>query len=133
MPELAESAAALERLAEETREVALSLRDLGQSCDDDPARLEDIEARLALYRRLAARFRCSPDDLVDRRAATESQLAALDQDDADLLALDPPLAEAWAVLKQADAALTTARRKIAKDFARAIQGRLKPLGLEARG
>ncbi len=130
VPELAEATSALERLAEETREVAFSLRDLGQSCDDDPARLEDIEARLALYRRLAARFRCTPDELVDRRAATEAQLAALDRDDADLLALDPPLAAAWAALKQAAAALTTARRKIAKDFAKAIQARLKPLGLD---
>ena len=130
VPELGEAAAALERLAEETREVALSLRDLGQSCDDDPARLEDIEARLALYRRLAARFRCAPDDLVDRRAATEAQLTAIDRDDADLLALDPPLADAWAALKQAATGLTTARRKIAKDFAKAIQGRLKPLGLD---
>ena len=96
VPELAEAAATLERLADETREVAFSLRDLGQGWDDDPARLEDIEARLALYRRLAARFRCTPDELADRRAATEAQLAALDRDDADLLALDAPLADAWA-------------------------------------
>ena len=130
VPELAEAAATLERLADETREVAFSLRDLGQGWDDDPARLEDIEARLALYRRLAARFHCTPDELADRRAATEAQLAALDGDDASLLALDGPLADAWDALKQAAAGLTAARRKIAKDFARGIQGRLKALGLD---
>jgi DNA repair protein RecN (Recombination protein N) len=130
LPELAEAAAALERLADETKEVAFSLRDLGETSDDDPSRLEDIEARLALYRRLAARFHCTSDELVDRRAATEAQLAAFDRDDADLLALDPPLADAWSALKQAAAALTTARRKVAKDFAKAIQARLKPLGLD---
>jgi DNA repair protein RecN (Recombination protein N) len=130
MPELAEAAATLERLADETREVAFSLRELGRDWDDDPARLEDIEGRLALYRRLAARFRCTPDELVDRRAATEAQLAALDQDEADLLALDEPLVAAWGVLKQAAGQLTAARRKTAKEIARAIQGRLKSLGLE---
>ncbi len=130
VPELAEAASTLERLADEAREVAFGLRDLGQGWDDDPARLEDVEARLALYRRLAARFHCTPDELVDRREATEAQLAALERDEADLLALDAPLADAWAALKQAAAALTTARRKVAKDFGRAIQGRLKPLGLE---
>jgi DNA repair protein RecN (Recombination protein N) len=130
VPELAEAAATLERLAEETREVAFSLRDLGQTWEDDPARLEDIEARLALYRRLAARFRCTPDELVDRRAGTEAQLAALDREDADLLALDEPLAAAWEALRQAAAGLTAARRKIAKDFTRSIQGQFKSLGLE---
>ena len=35
---------------------AFSLRDLGQSWDDDPARLEDLEARMALYRRLVAAY-----------------------------------------------------------------------------
>ena len=40
-----------------------------------------------------------------------------------------PLAEAWKAVKQAAGQLTAARRKLAKDFARVIQRRLKPLGL----
>jgi len=128
-PELAEAASTLERLADEAREVAFSLRDLGQGWDDDPARLEDLEARMASYRRLAARFRCTVDDLAERRAATESKLSALRQDEADLRALDEPMAAAWRALKQAAGRLTTARRKLSKDFARVIQRRLKPLGL----
>ncbi len=128
-PELADASATLERLADETREVAFALRDLGQDWDDDPARLEDVEARLALYRRLTARFHCTADELVDRRAATEAQLAAFDRDESDLLALDAPLAEAWAKVRSAAASLTAARRKVAKDFGRAIQARLKALAL----
>ena len=130
VPELAESSATLERLADEAREVAFGLRDLSEGWDNDPSRLEDVEARLALYRRLSARFHCTPDELADRRDATEAQLAALEKDEADMLALDAPLAEAWAALKQAAAALTAARRKVAKDFGKSIQGRLKALGLE---
>ena len=66
------AAADLERLADETREVAYCLRNLGRDWDDDPARLEEVEARLALYRRLAARFHCAPDDLAARRAEVEA-------------------------------------------------------------
>jgi DNA repair protein RecN (Recombination protein N) len=129
VPELADAARTLERLAEETRDVAFSLRQLGQGSDDNPDRLEDIEARMALYRRLAARFHCTPDELAPRHAAIAARLDALDIDDADLLALDEPLAQAWSALKRVAGRLTAARRKLAKDFARAIQGRLKPLGL----
>jgi DNA repair protein RecN (Recombination protein N) len=127
--ELAEAAVTLDRLADETREVAFSLRDLEKGWDDDPSRLDDIETRLALYRRLSARFHCPPDALADRLAAIESTRIALDQDDADLVSLDQPLALAWSAVARAAGRLTGSRRKISKDFARAVQRRLKPLGL----
>lgn len=130
VPELAEPAETLARLAAETREVAYSLRDLGQTWDDDPERLECVESRLALYRRLAIRFHCTPDELVSRLDESETRLAALDQDDADLASLDVPLAQAWSCLRETAEALSKARRKTAKAFAKAVQARLRPLGLE---
>jgi len=133
VPEFADAAADLARLADEARDIAYALRRFGQDLDDDPARLDEVEARLALYRRLASRFRCEPDDLPGRLAATEARLAALEGEGADLLALDAPLAHAWAEVVEAARALSTARRKAAKGFAKAVQSRLKSLGLgEAR-
>ena len=132
VPELAEATAMLERLADEAREVAFSLRDMGQRWNDDPARLEDLEARMALYRRLAARFHVAPDELADRWTATEARLITIGRADADLLALDKPLAQAWRDLKQAASRLTKARQKLAGEFARLVQGRLAPLGLKRR-
>ncbi len=133
VPEFAEAASDLERLADETREVAYGLRRLGQAWDDDPERLEEVEGRLAEYRRLASRFRCTPDELAARRDAIESQLAAIERDDADLALLDGPLTEAWTCLKIAAAELGKARRQAAKSFAKAVQSRLKALCLgEAR-
>ena len=129
-PELAGAVTTLERLADETREVAYSLRELGQSWEDNPTRLDDIEARLAIYRNLAARFHCTVDELAARRAETDAELAAIERDEDDLEHLDAPLAEAFQTLKSAAAALTAARRKTARDFSREIQSRLKPLGLE---
>jgi DNA repair protein RecN (Recombination protein N) len=130
VPQFAEAAETLERLADEAREVAYNLRNLARSWDDDPDRLEEVEARLAHYRRLAARFRCGPDDLAARRAEVEARLAALERDDADLAGLEAPLSDAWAALKEAAGRFSAARRKAAKGFARAVQSRLKPLGLD---
>jgi DNA repair protein RecN (Recombination protein N) len=130
VPELAGTVETLRRLADETRDVAYALRELGQRWDDDPARLEEIEARLAVYRRLAARFRVAPDELASRRAETEEKLSALQRDEQDLEELEVPLGESFQALKDAAAALTSYRKKTARDFGRAIQSRLKPLGLE---
>ncbi len=130
VPELAEAAETLVRLAAETREVAYSLRNLGQGWDDDPERLEQVESRLALYRRLTGRFHCDPDALAQRLVDCEARLAALDQDDADLASFDIPLAEAWTPLRESAEALSKARRKTAKSFAKAVRSRLRPLGLE---
>ena len=133
VPELADAAADLERLADEAREVAYSLRNLGKTWEDDPARLDEIEARLAAYRRLAGRFRCAPDDLPAKLESIETRLSTLDTDEADLLALDAPIARAWDTVKATAFALTTARLKTAKSFAKAVQGHLKALSLaEAR-
>jgi DNA repair protein RecN (Recombination protein N) len=133
VPELAAAAADLERLADEAREVAYTLRDLGRDRDDDPERLEEVEARLALYRRLASRFRCAPDELADRRARVEAQLAEIDRDEEDLKGLDAPLARSWEDLKSAATALSEGRRKVCKSFAKAVQGQFKALSLaEAR-
>jgi DNA repair protein RecN (Recombination protein N) len=130
VPELEATVADLGRLADETREAAYTLRNLGRDWDDDPARLEEIEGRLALYRRLAARFHCAADDLADRRDEVEAALAAIERDESDLRGLDRPLAEAWSTVKAAAEQLSTARQKACKAFARAIQGRLKSLGLD---
>ena len=129
VPEFADAAADLGRLADEARDIAYALRRFGQDLDDDPARLDEVEARLALYRRLSARFRCEPDDLPARLASTEARLAAIEAAGADLDALDAPLADAWARIAAAASALSLARRKAAKAFARAVQSRLKSLGL----
>ena len=129
VPELAQASADLDRLADETREVAYCLRNLGKTWDDDPARLDEIEARLALYRRLAARFHCGADELEAKSAEVDARLEALEQDDADLRGLDAPLAAAWVDLKAAARTLSAGRKKTAKAFAKAIQSRLKPLGL----
>jgi DNA repair protein RecN (Recombination protein N) len=130
VPEFADAAADLLRLADEAREVAYALRRFGQEWEDDPARLEEVETRLALYRRLAARFRCEADDLAARRDEIEAKLAAIEGDDSNLQVLGAPLLEAWTEVRRSAEGLTIARKKACKAFAKAVQAQLKGLGLD---
>ena len=130
-PDFHRTATELERLADEVREIAYTFRALGREGDADPGRLDDVEARLATYRKLAARFRCTPDELPARRETIESQLASLDADDAVLERLDTPLRLAWDEVRTAAGRLSAARARSAKAFAAAVKVHLNALGLEA--
>ena len=130
VPEFADAAADLVRLADEAREVAYALRRFGQDWEDDPSRLEEVEGRLALYRRLASRFRCDPDELAARRLEIESKLAAIDAEQADLQALDGPLGSSWVEVRRLASDLTAARKKGCKSFAKAVHSHLKGLSLD---
>ena len=133
VPEFADAAADLERIADEARDIAYALRGLGEGWDDDPARLEAVESRLALYRRLSSRFRCTPDELAGRAASIADKLAAIDRDDSDFHALDAPLSASWDALRTSALALSKARCRAAKAFAKAVHSRFKALILgEAR-
>jgi DNA repair protein RecN (Recombination protein N) len=129
VPEFASAAAELSRLADEVREVAYSLRSFARDNDDDPARLEAVEARLASYRALAVRHRCDPDELEDRLEKIATQLAAIETLEQDLNSLDEPIKRAWAEVRQSGSALTAARNKSRKNFGRAVGLELKGLGL----
>jgi DNA repair protein RecN (Recombination protein N) len=130
VPEFADASADLCRLADEVREIAYSLRRFDQGWEDDPARLEEVEARFALYRRLAMRFRCEPDDLATRQRDIESKLASIEADQADLEALDAPLEAAWDEVRRRALSLTTSRKKACKAFGKAVQSQLKGLALD---
>ncbi len=130
VPEFAETSAGLARLAEETREFAYSIRRFAKDSDEDPERLDEVESRLSLYRRLAARFRCGPDDLADRLALIESKLAQLNGLDDNLRSLDGPLVEAWNKLKRSASALSLARKKSGLAFARSVGAQFGGLGLD---
>ena len=129
LPGLADAASTLERLADEVRDVAYGLRSVGEAPEEDAGRIDEIEERLAVYRRLSTRFRRAPDELPGYRDEVESRLAAIEQDASDLAGLDLPLAEIHARLKNAASELSTARRKVAKGFVRSVSAHLKDLSL----
>jgi DNA repair protein RecN (Recombination protein N) len=113
-------------------EVARSLHGYAAGIEHDPARLEEVEARLEQL-----------DDLVRRHGSIEEALRAADEArgrldrlgrrDTELARLQQAEEAAWAAVRSAADALSTARRAAAPPFARAIEAQLADLGMaEAR-
>jgi DNA repair protein RecN (Recombination protein N) len=113
-------------------EVARSLHGYAAGVEHDPARLEQVEARLDLL-----------DDLARRHGSIEGAIAAADEAchrlerlgrrDTELVRLREAEAAAATAVRRAADTLSTARRTAGVAFARAIERQLADLGMaEAR-
>jgi DNA repair protein RecN (Recombination protein N) len=126
---LAEVARRLDTLTPEVRDVAETLRDLGQGYESDPARLEDVERRLQLLRRLEKKYGKSADELIAYRATLEEQETTLTRQEDDLATVESELATTYGQLKQAATELSKSRQKVAKKLASEAQKHLTELGM----
>lgn len=123
----------LEGLTFEVQDLAETLRDLAVRYEADPARLDEIEERLRLLRRLETKYGKNVDDLITYRAALDEQEKTLQQREDDSTSLRAELAAAFTQLKQAGAELSKQRQRVAKKLATAVQRELADLGMaEAR-
>jgi DNA repair protein RecN (Recombination protein N) len=77
-PELGEAARLLGEARPALEEAALRLGARARAITADPERLEHVEERLALIQRLARKHGCSADELAQRRATAEGELAELE-------------------------------------------------------
>jgi DNA repair protein RecN (Recombination protein N) len=121
------------RLLEEARplleEAALRAGARARAVAADPARLEEIEGRMALLQRLARKHGCGPDELRGRQAAIERELAALSGDAADPAALEEAVATAAGAAWEAADALSAARAKAAAALGKRVTAGLHDLAL----
>jgi len=116
-------------LRTEVQELAHTLRDLSQRWEANPLRLEEVERRLLLLRRLEAKYRKSIDDLILYRVSLDQQESQLQQQEDDLSGLEGELAEAWAQLRKAAEELSKQRRKVAGKLAAQTQRELADLSM----
>jgi DNA repair protein RecN (Recombination protein N) len=128
-PKLAEVAARLEALRPEVDDLAETCRDLSERFEADPARLEEVEQRIALLKKLQARYGRTPDELVAYRATLDAKEADLRRQEDDLSGIDAETKHAFAALQDAAAALSKARAKVAKRLAVDAQKHLGDLGM----
>ncbi|MBY0514717.1 MAG: DNA repair protein RecN [Gemmataceae bacterium] len=126
-PKLAEVAARLEALRPEVEDLAETCRDLAERFEADPARLEEVEQRIGFLKKLQARYRKTPDELIAYRATLDPREADLQRQEDDLAGIDAQLAAAFAELKDAAAALGKARAKVAKKLVADAQKHLADL------
>jgi DNA repair protein RecN (Recombination protein N) len=132
-PALAEAVRRLEGLAADAQDLAETLRTCSQEWQADPARLEEVEERIQLLRRLEAKYGRPADDLPAYRATLDEQEARLLRQEEDLGGIEADLRGAFAELADAGRELSRARQKVAKRLAAEAQKHLADLGMrEAR-
>jgi DNA repair protein RecN (Recombination protein N) len=119
----------MEELHAEVQDLADVLRHLGQRWEADPERLDEVEHRLQLLRRLESKYRRSLDDLIVYRAGLDEQQSRLQQQEDDLERIERELTEAFGQLREAATELSKQRQRVADRLAKETQKQFADLGM----
>ena len=126
---LGEVARRLESLRPEVQDVAETCRDLSETFEADPTRLEEVEKRIAFLHKFQAKYGKSPDELLVYRATLDGRERDLQREEKDLGRLETELAAAFVEVRNAGDALSKQRAKVAKKLAADSQKHLADLGM----
>jgi len=110
-------------------EAATDLERFLDRVDADPAHLDEMEARKALYEELKRKYGMEVDELAERRDELGARLTRQEDAAADLEALEAELVSASEDLAGAALALRESRRKGAPGVARRAVDLIRPLAL----
>jgi len=128
-PDLNDISTRLQSLISEVQDIAEVCRDLSERFESDPDRLEEIEKRIVMLRKLELKYRKTTDELITYRETLDQQETAHQKDEDDLTGIEEELGTVFAELKSAATVLTKARKKIAKKLAKETQAHLADLGM----
>jgi DNA repair protein RecN (Recombination protein N) len=110
-------------------DLARLLRDYGAAIDASPARLQQVEDRLALLERLKRKYGPTLDEVVSRRQASEDALRTLETLDEEVAALESARGRATAAYLDAARALSSERRRAAPRFCTSLERQLAQLAM----
>ena len=130
-PLLAEALAALDRAVIEASEADERIARASDALAFDPARLEQVEARLFDIRGLARKHRVEPDQLAALGEQMRTQLSALQAGGEHIADLDRQLVEARETYSAAADELSRKRHDAASRLDAAVAAELAPLKLDA--
>jgi len=111
-------------------DLAVFLRRYADGIEASPARLQQVEERLALLERLKRKHGPALADVIAKRETLRRELADLERGDDRVRELEADAAAARDRYLAAARALSAARRKAAKTFARGIEAALGELAME---
>ncbi len=111
-------------------DLASFLREYGSRVESAPERLQDVEARLASLERLKRKYGPTLGDVLGRRRRCADELAALGSSAERLAELQALVAQAGKRYLSAAERLSSARRRNAPKFSRALVGELSGLAME---
>ncbi len=125
--DLVDVAKRLEAVKVEVRDLADFCRDRSETYAADPERLDAIERRLQMLKKLEAKYQKPAAELIDYRATLDEREAVLRKQEDDLSQVDADLRTAFAELKSVAATLSKKRAGIAKKLAVEAQDHLADL------
>ncbi len=120
---------ARDAIKSQLEDLAQTLRTYGENIDASPARLQQVEDRLALLERLKRKYGPGLAEVVAQRDALARQLDALENADERRAGLEAEALSARAEFLTRARALSRARRDAAKQFALRIQALLAELAM----
>ncbi|MFL6776182.1 MAG: DNA repair protein RecN [Sphingomicrobium sp.] len=130
-PLLAEALLALDRALIEASEAEDRIARAADAMSFDPARLEQVEARLFDIRGLARKHRVDPDELASLGFQMREQLAAIEAGGERIAELDRQLIAAREAYSAAADTLSNRRQEAAARLDAAVASELPPLKLDA--
>jgi DNA repair protein RecN (Recombination protein N) len=119
-----------ESITAQLDDLAITLRDYGESIDASPGRLEQVEERLALIERLKRKHGPSLQETIAKRDALSAEHAALTGGSSSAAAVEQELAGAVALFLDRAGELSRARSTAATTFARALERELADLAMD---
>ncbi len=128
-PRFAEIGKRLEAVLPELEDLADTFRDLADEFEADPDRLDEVERRLQLIRKLEKKYQRSADELITYHATLSQQESELRKQEEDLGDIEAELSSAFAELKSAALALSKQRARVAKKLASETEKHLADLGM----
>jgi DNA repair protein RecN (Recombination protein N) len=120
---------ARDAIKSQLEELAFALRGYGDSIDASPARLQEVEDRLALVERLKRKYGPTLDEAIAARERLNTQLDGLQHADERRAGLESDAHAAREMFVKRAAALSRKRRAGAVDFARRLQELLGELAM----
>ncbi|MFI0397988.1 MAG: DNA repair protein RecN [Thiolinea sp.] len=112
------------------QEAAWSLRDYAQALDLDPARLSEVEARIAEIRNMARKYRMEAELLPEHLVRLQAELANLASDDYDLDTLKTKLESAENSYRKTAQALSKKRSQAADQLSSGVSAAMQDLGMQ---
>ena len=111
-------------------DLALHLRRYADTLEASPARLQQVEDRLAVLERLKRRHGPTLADVVAHRAALQTEVQELEQGTDRIAAQEQAKQAATVAYLKLATALSEARRKAARTFSRSVERLLAELAME---
>ena len=128
-PRFSTYADARDAIKSQLEDLAFFLRSYSQNIDASPARLQEIEDRLALLERLKRKHGPSLAGVIEKAAALRQELHDIEHATERAAELDAALAAARDAYRRIAGDLSSRRRAAAKEFSRALEKALADLAM----